>query len=204
MDQTVITLGNLRQELEKLHDPLLERFAEKVNAIAKDLKDYVDNEVGLIVTRLEALENRSRNGEGAVGNGVGGAGADDIREWLVVERLKFEDDEDLKFKISTLFEDMGVGDVSKKQVFRMGKSDNPRYIPVVKVQLGAAREVQAVVKNGHKLKHLKPGVYVRESRPKWVRDSEHNFRTLARSGERFTWRNGRLFPSTKSTNNTTE
>ena len=101
-DQTVITLGNLRQELEKLHDPL-------------------------IVTRLEALENRSRDGEGAVG-----AGADDIREWLVVERLKFEDDEDLKFKISTLFEEMGVGDVSIKQVFRMGKSDNPRYIPVVK------------------------------------------------------------------------
>ena len=93
---------------------------------------------------------------------------------------------------------------SIKQVFRMGKSDNPRYIPVVKVQLCAAREVQAVVKNGHKLKHLKPGVYVRESRPKWVRDSEHNFRTLARSGEGFTWRNGRLFPSTKSTNNTTE
>ena len=60
------------------------------------------------MTRLEALESKSRDGEGAVGNNVGG-GDDDIREWLVVERLKFEVDEDLQFKIFPLFEEMGVG-----------------------------------------------------------------------------------------------
>ena len=72
-----------------------------------------------------------------------------------------------------------------KEVFRMGHSLNPSYIPIVKVRLGSRDMVQKAVKQAGRLKREGDEgydrVYIRESRPQWARNLEHNIRVMSKA-----------------------
>ena len=104
--------------------------------------------------------------------------------WLVAQNLPKvvgESPQQAHEKVSELFEIMGVGDLNIVQCFRTGRSDSLRYIPVMKIELDSKDAVQRAIMAGPKLQRsIFSQVFVRESRPQWVRNQDFNIRELAR------------------------
>ena len=180
-DQTApLTAGNLKLELDRMHKPLLEEFSKKVEVVAAELKSYVDQEVSLLVERISKVEKK-----------VDTPGPEN---WLVIQNLKQDEGETpplLQTKVEKVFRAIGV-ESPVTQCFRRGRSDNPRYVPIVKVELSTRAAADRIRSESRRLKQTDfSDVFIRESRPQHVRDQEHNIRALAKS-QGLTFARGRI------------
>ena len=95
-----LTVEDLRLELHKFHEPLLEDFGKKVTAAVQEMKDYVDGEMGIVISRIEKVEAASAEALGPAE--------------LVVQRLPKSDDENppnLINKIASIFRAMGLDNI---------------------------------------------------------------------------------------------
>ena len=178
-----LTVEDLRLELQKFHELLLEDFGRKVTAAVQEMKDYVDGEIGIVISRIEKVEAASAEALGPAE--------------LVVQRLPKSDDENppnLINKIASIFRAMGLDSIHIIRAFRMGRSDNPRYVPIVQVFVENKEQLKTVLRHASRLKNSEfDGVFIRESLPAWVREQDYNIRQLAReSGLEF--RRGRVQP----------
>ena len=108
--------------------------------------------------------------------------------WLVIQGLPVSHGgtpEMLLDKTVRIMRVVGLvaGDI--KETFRMGHSLNPSYIPIVKVRLSSRDLVQKAVKQAGRLKREGDGeydrVFIRESRPQWARNLEHNIHVMSKA-----------------------
>ena len=186
----VLTLDILRAELERVLTNLVTEFSSKIDLVVNTLKDemknYIDQEISVLIRRLEKVE-KDKTPPGS-------------EVWLVAQNLPKvvgESPQQAHEKVSELFEIMGVSDLNIVQCFRTGRSDSHRYIPVMKIEQESKEAVQRAIKAGHKLQRsIFSNVFVRESRPQWVRNQDFNtpgfnIRELARR-QGFTMTRGRI------------
>ena len=50
-----LSLEDLKKELELLHKPWMQEFADKLDGAVKSLSDYVDGQVSQVVARVEKV-----------------------------------------------------------------------------------------------------------------------------------------------------
>ncbi len=177
--------GWFQKALDLLHDDHT-KIREEIKAKAEEAKDYCDGEISRVMVRVEDLEKQVNP-------------RDDISLFLVIQNLDVPidcHDPKLSEEVENIFKEIGVAHLVKiEESFRMGRSANPRYIPITKVRLHSKEQVQIVLKAASRLRGSQryARVFLRESTPKYARDMEANFRFLAKMfPEDLFFKNGRL------------
>ena len=95
--------------------------------------------------------------------------------------------------VQKIHDAIGVGHLDIIECFRMGRSTNPNYIPIIKVRMASREAVQLVLKNAGRLKNNDDfgRVFIRESKPQWARNLEFNIKALAKRSD-LTFTRGRI------------
>ena len=168
----VVSLDELKVELEKLHKPWMDEFSAKLDTALNSITVYVDGQISQVSSRIDSLEARQEKAQGQ-------------EVWAVIQGLPKNQNEsapELRAKVDQMLDIIGVP-VMISECFRMGRAEaNPNYIPIVKLRLESREQVQQLIKNARRLQSSKfDKVFVRESKPLWARNLEFNIRELAKS-----------------------
>ena len=165
-------INEFKTSLNERFDDLKRDFTAKID----EVKDYVDNEVTRLVKRMENIESRAELVKNDQETRSDNDPFHSFDNCIVVSGLSYSVDEDINYKISTLFETLGRGDTVVVAAKRVGRGSTP----IVKVALepGARAEI---LKNKGSLRRIRAytKVYLRPSKPLWERNMEANRRLVA-------------------------
>lgn len=178
----LLTTAEFKEQMQLMSQGLISKIdsiKEEINDIVAnkiaEVTNYIDNEIKIMTRRIEDIEKKQVSNLMASEVNVNNEDC-----YIIVQGLKPTEKENTIARVGDLLDVMRC-DVRVEDAVRIGAGTN-NYCPLIKFRVPSKENARAVLRARFVLKDSDKyrKVYVRQSKPKWQRDIEANFKILMR------------------------